>query len=146
MENSGKVDLNVATIYHLISTKGIGQGRAEAIVRYRDRPFASTDDLNRVPHIGDMPPHELAQVKQRVMVSGERQQGIDDESEKVDVNHANVVELRRVPGLGEAHADAILSYRDERGPIRDLGELDLLPHFRDQSFLERECIKSSLKV
>jgi competence ComEA-like helix-hairpin-helix protein len=149
MDSSGKLDLNVVGVHHLTSIKGIGQGRAEAIVRYRDKNgrFASTDDLDRVPHVGDMPPHELAQVKQRLVVLPlSQQQAGDHESEKVDVNQANIVELRQVPGIGEAHADAIVSYREERGGIKDLGELDPLPHFRDQSFLERQRIKSSLKV
>ena len=149
MESSAKLDLNAASVHHLKSIKGIGQGRAEAIVRYRDQngPFANADDLDRVPHVGDMPPHDLARVKQQLTVSPQgEQRGGDHEPGKVDVNRANVVELRQVPGLGEAHAEAIVACREERGPMEDLGELDTLPRFRDQSFLERERIKNSLKV
>ena len=149
MESAEKLDLNAATVYRLKSIKGIGQGRAEAIVRFRDEkgPFKSTDDLDRVPHIGDMPPGELARLKQSVTVSrpGEPQRD-DQQSEKVDINKANVVELRRIPGLGEAHAQAIATHREEHGPFTNLGDLDALPHIRDLSFLERERIKSALKV
>jgi len=70
MKSPEKFDLNIASVHHLKSIKGIGQGRAEAIVRYRDKngPFASVDDLAKVPHVGDMPPGELDQAKQHLMV------------------------------------------------------------------------------
>jgi hypothetical protein len=37
-------------------------------------------------------------------------------------------------------------HRQEQGPIRDLNDLDELPHFRDQSTLERQRIKNALEV
>jgi hypothetical protein len=37
-------------------------------------------------------------------------------------------------------------YRQQQGPIRDLNELDLLPHLRDQSTLERQRIKNALEL
>jgi competence protein ComEA len=148
MESSEKLDLNAASVYRLKSLKGIGQGRAEAIVRYRDEkgPYKSTDDLDRVPHVGDMPPGELTRLKQSVTVSPADRQDVDQKMDKIDVNKANVAELRRIPGVGEAHAQAIASRREEHGLIKNLGELDELPHLRDLAFLERERIKRSLKV
>jgi len=63
--DSGKVDLNAATVDQLHEIRGIGKSRALEIVRYRDRhgPFMSLDELDRVPHMGDMPWGELDQVK-----------------------------------------------------------------------------------
>ncbi len=145
-----KLDLNTASAIHLKAIKGIGPSRAEEIVRYRSKngPFASVDELSRVPHVGDMPPHEFEQVKRQfaVLTADNRPRPHEEKSEKVNVNRANAAELRRIPGIGEAHAEAIVRYRQEQGPIRDLNELDGLPHLRDQSTLERQRIKNALEV
>jgi competence protein ComEA len=144
-----KLDLNTASAVHLKAIKGIGPSRAEEIVRYRSKngPFTSVDELSRVPHVGDMPTHEFEQVKRQftVLTAGHRPPH-EQKSEKVNVNRANAAELRQIPGIGEAHADAIVRYRQERGPIRDLSELDGIPHLRDQSTLERQRIKNALDV
>ena len=145
-----KLDLNAASVVHLKAIKGIGASRAEEIVRYRSKngPFTSVDELNRVPHVGDMPPTELEHVKRQLTISTADDQGSPNaqKSGKINVNSANAAELRRIPGIGEAHAEAIVRYREEQGPIRDLNELDALPHFRDQSTLQRQHIKNALEV
>jgi len=145
-----KLDLNTASVIHLKAIKGIGPSRAEEIVRYRSKngPFASVDELSRVPHVGDMPPQEFEQVKRQftILTAGKGPRPHEQKSEKIDVNRANAAELRRIPGIGEAHAEAIMRYRQEQGPIRDLNELDGLPHLRDQSTLERQRIKNALEV
>jgi competence ComEA-like helix-hairpin-helix protein len=65
-----KVDLNSATVDRLHEIRGIGRSRALEIVRYRDRhgPLMSLDELDRVPHMGDMPWGELDQVKLHLVV------------------------------------------------------------------------------
>ena len=145
-----KLDLNSASTIHLVAIKGIGPSRAEAIVRYRAKhgPFTSVDELSRVPHVGDMPPEELEQVKQQfaIVTSDNRPSPKEQDAEKVNVNRANAAELRRDPGIGQAHAEAIVHYRQEQGPIRDLSELDQLPHLRELSTLERQRIKNALEL
>lgn len=144
---AGKLDLNSASAIHLRTIKGLGPSRAEEIVRYRSKngAFTSVDQLNQVPHVGDMPPEELEKVKRQLTISA-----ADDPhrhtSEKVSVNRANAAELRQIPGVGQAHAEAIVRYRQEQGPIRNLDELDFLPHLRDQSTLERQRIKNALEL
>jgi competence ComEA-like helix-hairpin-helix protein len=140
-----RLDLNTASTVHLRGIKGLGPSRAEEIVRYRSKhgPFTSIDELDRVPHVGDMPPQELAKVKQQfTLATGEGRQKLH----KVNVNRANGAELRHVPGIGAAHAEAIVQHRREHGAIRDLKEIDELPHFRDQSTMERQHIKEALEV
>jgi competence protein ComEA len=143
---AAKLNLNTASVIHLKAIKGIGASRAEEIVRYRSKngPFATVDELSSVPHIGDMPPEELEQVKRQLTVAAESRPS--QQTGKLNVNTANAAELRRIPGIGEAHAEAIVRYREEQGPIRDLNDLDLLPHFRDQSTLQRQHIKNALQV
>jgi competence protein ComEA len=146
----GKLDLNTASAIHLRAIKGLGPSRAEEIVRYRSKKgaFTSVDELNQVPHVGDMPPQELEQVKRQLTISTADDRGSrkEQKSEKVNVNRANAAELRQIPGIGQAHAEAIVQYRQEHGPIRDLNDLDQLPHLRDQSTLERQRIKNALEV
>jgi competence ComEA-like helix-hairpin-helix protein len=144
---AGKLDLNTASVVHLRAIKGLGPSRAEEIVRYRSKngAFAGVDELDQVPHVGDMPPEELARVKQQFTIAtADDRHG--QRSAKVNVNKANAAELRQIPGMGQAHAEAIVQYRQEHGPIRDLGELDLVPHLRERSTLERQRIKDALEV
>ena len=140
-----KLDLNTVSTVHLRGIKGLGASRAEEIVRYRYKhgPFTSTDDLSQVPHVGDMPPQEFANLKQQFAVTAS---GADQKGQKVNINTASVSQLRQVPGIGAAHAEAVIQHRQEHGPIRDLDEIDELPHFRDQSTLERQSIKKALEV
>jgi competence protein ComEA len=140
-----KLDLNTASTVHLRGIKGLGPSRAEEIVRYRSKhgSFTSIDDLKRVPHVGDMPPQEFEKVKQQFTLSASGQQ---QKPHKVNVNRANAAELRQVPGIGAAHAEAIAEHRRQHGDIHDLNEIDELPCFRDQSTMERQTIKNALEV
>jgi competence protein ComEA len=142
---AAKLDLNTASTVHLRGIKGLGPSRAEEIVRYRGKhgPFSSLDDLKRVPHVGDMPPLEFEKVKQQFAISGT---GQEQKQHKINVNKANAIELRQVPGIGAAHAEAIVEHRREHGDIHNLNEIDGLPHFRDQSTMERQHIKEALEV
>ena len=42
---------------------------------------------------------------------------------KIDVNEASREDLLGVPGVGEETADAILEFRENHGPIRNISEL-----------------------
>jgi competence protein ComEA len=145
---SGKVDLNVATVDQLKAVRGIGKSRALEIARFRDRhgPFKSLDELGRVPHIGDMPFGELDEVKTHLMVRLAGEAAPPLAPEQVDVNAANVEELRAIEGIGMERAEEIVRYREEHGPFTDLDELDTLPHFRDEPEGQRGPIKARLKV
>ena len=148
MSKDEKVDLNSASVVQLKEIKGLGKSRAEEIARYRGKHgrFASVDGLDRVPHVGDMPADELDRLKARFIVrlaEGEAPPTVPD---KVDVNRANVEELRAVEGIGLERAQEIVRHREEHGPFRDLADLDALPYFRDEPEGQRGPIKARLKV
>ncbi len=145
-----KLDLNTATVDQLHEVRGIGKSRALEIVRYRDRhgPFMSLDALDRVPHMGDMPWGELDQVKQHLVVRipGDAAPPTAPEADKIDVNSANVEELRSVEGIGPERAQEIVDWREKYGHFRDINELDTLPHFKDEPEGQRRPIKARLRV
>ena len=149
-KKSDQIDLNTMTIVQLKEVKGLGKSRAEEIVRYRAKngSFTSVDDLDRVPHVGDMPPEELKSLKARCVVrlAADQAPPTAPEPAKVDVNHANIEELRSVEGIGADRAQEIVEWREKNGPIRNLNELDSLPHFRDEPEGQRPPIKARLKV
>src|ERR1041384_2342099 len=63
------VNINTATKDELVSVKGIGDKRAQAIIDYRTKngPFKTVDDLEKVPGNG---PGLMKQIKPNVSVSG----------------------------------------------------------------------------
>ena len=146
---SEKVDINSATVDQLKAVRGLGKSRALGIARYRDRngPFKSLDELARVPHMGDMPWGELDEVKTHleVRIDGEAPP-IEQAPEKVNVNGANIEELRAVEGIGAERAREIIEYREKYGRIANLDELDALPRFRDEPEGQRAPIKARLRV
>ena len=50
-----KVNINTATVQELTTLPGIGQAKAEAIIKHREAngPFKTVDQLNDVKGIGD---------------------------------------------------------------------------------------------
>jgi competence protein ComEA len=70
-----------------------------------------------VPRVGQPVPSE-------VTPSGGGAAGSDGEpQEPVDLNTATVDDLDQLPGIGPATAEAIVAYRQERGPFRSVDDL-----------------------
>ena len=64
---SGKIDLNSASAEQLMTLPGIGESKAEAIIRYREEsgPFSCTEDVMNISGIKD---RVYSQIKDRITV------------------------------------------------------------------------------
>ncbi len=55
---------------------------------------------------------------------------------RVDINHADVMELSKLPGVGEQVAKRIVAYREENGPFEKAEELMNVRGIGEKSFLK----------
>jgi competence protein ComEA len=141
-------DLNEVSRRELLAISGIGPSMADAILGYREEhgPFASIDELERVPGIGPKR-RELFSRHLKVKESAEPKpgQGVaaplvskqasegsrtpspdpsKSEAETLNLNEANRSQLIEIPGIGEAFADRILDQRKELGKFRSWADVD----------------------
>ena len=59
-----------------------------------------------------------------------------DRNPTVNLNNASLADLARVPGIGRERAEALLMYREEKGPLTNWGELRQVPGFEDEDLVE----------
>jgi competence protein ComEA len=52
----------------------------------------------------------------------------------VNINTAEAWLLEALPGIGEARAQAIIEYRLQHGPFRDIYELEKVPGLGEENF------------
>jgi len=129
MSRSGsfQTELNAADTVALIRLKGIGPVLAARIVKYRNLlgGFAQTKQLGEVYGISD----SLLTILQNAVYA--------DTSllERIDINHAEFLQLSRHPYIGGYYAEGIVRYREFNGSIQSMEELiasGLLPEDRAQ--------------
>lgn len=56
------------------------------------------------------------------------------ESQKININTANLEELTKLPGIGEATANKIISYRKETGKFKTIEDLKNVPGIGNSKF------------
>jgi competence protein ComEA len=69
--------------------------------------------------------------------------GEDLQSQKIDINRADAWLLQALPGIGEVRSQAIIDYRRQNGPFRNIEDLTKVPGISDSIF---EKIKDSIVV
>jgi competence protein ComEA len=134
------VDLNRADHVQLLQLPGVGESMAQRIEAYRaeHHGFRNVDELRQVKGIG---PKLLEKMRPYVYVESQPSD-VEDEpparrekernppvvrkkvlpSERIDVNHATVAELRRLPGIGPTLSQRIVETREEK-PFRSVEDL-----------------------
>lgn len=138
-----RLDPNLAPDEELQRLPGIGPGKAAAIIEARRAgPFLSADELTRVPGLGPVTvqrlrPHlrftpDAAQSGPQRAGSAQPATGSEfglpaADIGILDLNHAQPVQLERLPGLGPARAQAIVDYRKRNGPFGSIEEITSVP-------------------
>jgi len=135
------IDVNTASKSQLQRIDGIGSSTAERIIQYRKEQggIRSLEDLDQVSGIG---PATIEKLKSQVKVggrlpdgttinvdepSGEESQGTSSSGaadSKIAINSAGSSELQKIDGVGPATAEGIINFRNEKGPIQNLEQLD----------------------
>jgi len=59
---------------------------------------------------------------------------------KIDINRASQAELETLPGIGQAMASAIISYREQHGAFNDTEDLMLVPGIKEGRFSQIESL------
>lgn len=130
-----RVDLNRASRAELRNLPGVGDKLAERIDEHRRNvaSFRSVDDLLAVPGIG---PAILQKVRPLVFVRSEldvplASTGASPKSppkkdkqltEPIDINHASLADLQKLPGIGPKLSQRIVDERSKR-PFKTIDEL-----------------------
>lgn len=136
-----RIDIRVASKEELMILRGIGPGRAEAILEYRNNnPFSSVNQLMNVRGIGlktyqSMLPSLvvfgdslplLEHSTRRSSASGTRRTSsppAEDTTSIINLNTANLEQLCSLSGIGEVKARAIIAYREEHGPFASIEQI-----------------------
>jgi DNA uptake protein ComE-like DNA-binding protein len=108
------VDLNQTDSTELQNIRGIGPAFASRIIRYRDRlgGFYSLEQLREVYGVDSA---KYSQWKLQLKIT--------KEWKKIAINTATFEELKRHPYLNYKQINAIINYRKQHGPFRDLRDL-----------------------
>jgi len=132
------LELNTASVEDLMCIDGIGQQTARNIVNYAQQfGFYSVEDLLNVNGIGNS---KLAAIMPYVYVNSymlpPKEETYYQESEvftetepviqNVNVNTCGKSELMQLPGIDEALADRIITFREEIGGFLKIEELTLV--------------------
>lgn len=135
------IDINTARAADLRRLQGIGKSRAAAILEDRasNGPFRSTQDLLRVPGVGE---GLLRSIHPYIITTyvddgGGHEQGAG----RVNLNRAQIKELEQITGVGPTIAARIVSARDTRGPFRSIDDLLQIPGIGPKTlqFLRKEA-------
>jgi DNA uptake protein ComE-like DNA-binding protein len=111
------VEVNTTDSAGLVAVPGIGPSFAKGIIKYRDKlgGFHSLDQLAEVYVLKDKP-DAVVKLKERLVVDTLMVR-------RIPVNTAPVEELAAHPYLGWKVAKALVAYRGQHGPFRNVADI-----------------------
>lgn len=57
-----------------------------------------------------------------------------NQNKKININKANIEELKQLPGVGDSVAKAIIDYRDKNGKFKEIEDIKKVPGIGDSKF------------
>ncbi len=118
-----KVNINTADSATLLTLPNIGLNRAKAILKFRKEGgvFHNRRDLRKVKGLGKRRSSNLA--KHLKYGTGNYREP-NSRLGKIDINDANLKQLKKLPGIGPVLASRILTYREQNGDFDTYSDLD----------------------
>ena len=122
------VELNSADTTLLMQVKGIGRGYAKGIVRFRQQTggFVSVDQLSE---IYGMRPENLEKIRPYCTINAALIQ-------KIKVNTATAQRLDAHPYINFYQSKAIYELRRNKGKLRDISDLKVLPELTAEDLVK----------
>ncbi len=147
---SSIININTASAAELTSLPGIGEAKAQKIVAYREANgvFGSIEEIKNVSGIGDATfeniksyitvgsvqsanknnqtkAPETEKPSEKVQTKPTEQTTAEDITEAllININTADVAELDKLPGIGEATAKKIIAYREQNGNFKSIEDI-----------------------
>ncbi len=127
---SSKIYMNTASVSELMSIKGIGKKKAEAIIEYHKlHPIKSYEDFLNIKGIG---PKLLLTIKESIILEEQTQTAIPQKentetlaqsTQKININTADLQQLTTIKGIGPKKAQSIIDYRNKMGSYKSLDQL-----------------------
>jgi DNA uptake protein ComE-like DNA-binding protein len=112
-----RVEVNTADTAELVAVPGIGPAFARGIVKYRERlgGFHSLDQLSEVYVLRDKP-DAVARIREKLFVD-------EGQVHRFALNTFTAEELGPHPYAGWKLAKALVAYRKQHGPFRDVADI-----------------------